>query len=192
MQDWNHLTEIFQPVAGYEGLYEVSNYGNIWSVPRGSTNNRRFGGYLLKQTNGLYPTVSLVKDGVVKNYGVHTLVCRAFHGPKPPDKHVAAHWDGDPKNNRIDNLRWATVAENKADELRHGTRNMRHLHTPEMHEIIRLRAIERQAWPTEKHELAVKLRASGLTYREIGDQLGHSGNTVWQHFHKRSRTLRRK
>lgn len=51
---------------------------------------------------------------------VHPLICEAFHGPKPTPKHHAAHWDGNPRNNNADNLRWATAKENIADKIRHG------------------------------------------------------------------------
>lgn len=52
---------------------------------------------------------------------VHVLVCETFHGPKPTPKHEVAHGDGDPENNRADNLRWATHVENSADMKWHGT-----------------------------------------------------------------------
>jgi hypothetical protein len=48
-------------------------------------------------------------------------VCAAFHGLPPTADHQAAHCDGNPLNNRPDNLRWATPTENHADKKRHGT-----------------------------------------------------------------------
>ena len=62
------------------------------------------------------------KDGRGKTLWVHRVVCEAFHGDPPSPEHEAAHWDGDPGNNRATNLRWATHAENGADMARHGTR----------------------------------------------------------------------
>lgn len=50
---------------------------------------------------------------------IHPLVCEAFHGPKPSPFHEAAHWDGDKKNNRAGNLRWATRKGNMGDMIRH-------------------------------------------------------------------------
>ena len=52
---------------------------------------------------------------------IHRLVCEAFHGEPPSPKHHAAHGDGDMGNNRPENIRWATPAENCADRRRHGT-----------------------------------------------------------------------
>lgn len=49
------------------------------------------------------------------------LVLMAFVGEPPLEKPHAAHWDGDPKNNRLENLRWASAKENEEDKKRHGT-----------------------------------------------------------------------
>jgi hypothetical protein len=51
---------------------------------------------------------------------VHRLMALAFFGPQPTPWHTdVAHWDGDPSNNTIQNLRWATQAENAKDRIRH-------------------------------------------------------------------------
>lgn len=52
--------------------------------------------------------------------GQHVVVCETFHGPRPEGKQVA-HGDGDPLNNRPDNLSWKTPVGNRHDRLRHGT-----------------------------------------------------------------------
>lgn len=54
---------------------------------------------------------------------VHRLVCRAFRGPPPSEKHVAAHSNGIKTDNREINLRWATRSENEEDKILHGTMN---------------------------------------------------------------------
>ena len=69
-----------------------------------------------------YVAISQGPDGV-RNSTVHSLVCHAFHGPRPPGMQVA-HNDGDPANNHASNLRWATPEENIADQRRHGTFNL--------------------------------------------------------------------
>lgn len=51
---------------------------------------------------------------------VHALVCEAFHGLRPSPRHQTAHWNGNPEDNRPENLRWATAQENIADKIRHG------------------------------------------------------------------------
>ena len=100
------------PVAGYEGRYEVSDRGEVRSLPRARTR-----GGILKQSlraNG-YPFVSL--SG--KSTSVHTLVAEAFHGPRPPG-HVVRHLSGDKRDNRAENLAWGTPSENEADKFTQG------------------------------------------------------------------------
>lgn len=52
--------------------------------------------------------------------GIHCIVLEAFVGPRPPGAE-GAHEDGDPSNNRLDNLSWKTRKANQADRIRHGT-----------------------------------------------------------------------
>lgn len=51
---------------------------------------------------------------------VHRVVATVFHGQAPTPRHEARHLDGDPSNNRKDNIAWGTHAENMADMVRHG------------------------------------------------------------------------
>ena len=51
---------------------------------------------------------------------IATLVCTAFHGPRPPGA-VVRHLDGTRTNDHADNLAWGTQRENMADKVRHGT-----------------------------------------------------------------------
>jgi len=123
------MSERWLPVVGYEGLYEVSDLGRVRSLVRYLRGGRgaplrAYGGGILAQNprGGGYPGVSLSKDGKVVTRLVHILVCTAFYGPKPADKDVVAHNDGDPANPKASNLRWATHQENEADKIRHGTK----------------------------------------------------------------------
>lgn len=122
------MSERWLPVVGYEGLYEVSDHGRVRSkdhvvvrsngTPQTITGRIRKAGLAL---HGGYPALRLARDGVKKNFTVHYLVARAFIGPRPSGKEVA-HWDGDPENARLANLRYATPVENDSDKIRHGTR----------------------------------------------------------------------
>lgn len=56
-----------------------------------------------------------------KRFSVHRLVALAFLGPPPTARHQVAHNDGNPGNNTVENLRWATAIENQRDRLLHGT-----------------------------------------------------------------------
>lgn len=64
-----------------------------------------------------YLAVSI--DG--KKQSVHRLVCTAFHGPPPSNRHETRHLDGNGSNNRAENLTWGTSKENTQDKRLHGT-----------------------------------------------------------------------
>ncbi len=119
------MPEMWLPVVGHEGFYEVSDAGRVRSIDRefiradGRRQPRR-GRVLKPSSSGRgYPSVTL-RFGARRT--VHSLVCAAFHGPRPGPRHEAAHWNGDPTDNRSENLRWATQSENQQDSIRHGTK----------------------------------------------------------------------
>ena len=109
-------SELWAPVPGYEGAYEVSTLGRVRSVARvvegrwGLT--RRAGGLLaLHRANGRYFKVSLCRDGKLTQHQVHRLVLLAFVG-KPPAGFVCDHIDHDISNNRLTNLQWLSAVDN--------------------------------------------------------------------------------
>lgn len=117
------MDEIWKPVLGYEGLYEVSNHERVRSISRMVINSngvgeRRSPGKLLKQYMGDvgYYCVTLCKDGVPKKKRVHDLVCSAFHGPRPEGMEVL-HLDGTRTNNMPENLMWGTRSDNMRDPI---------------------------------------------------------------------------
>lgn len=119
-------TERWLPVVGYEGLYEVSDQGRVWSVPRLCLKwdgTRRAGGNILGQHfyRG-YISVTLYRDGKRRNWKVHQLVATAFIGPRPPG-YETRHGPGGRRDNRLVNLSYGTPAENNRDRIRDGTTN---------------------------------------------------------------------
>lgn len=113
-----------RPIPGFEGLYSVTDSGEIWSHDRrASDGSRRIRGRWLKQQVNKaygYREVRLSKDGQARTLGVHRLVALAFLGPCPP-QHVVCHNNGQPGDNRVVNLRYDTRRGNTADMVRHGT-----------------------------------------------------------------------
>jgi hypothetical protein len=115
--------ETWKPVSGFEGLYEVSNLGRVRSLTRTIANGRTFEGVILKaicSNHYGHLKVSLSRNGTSCGRLIHRLVALAFIGPCPPDMECA-HNDGDPTNNRAENLRWDTRKGNHADKREHGT-----------------------------------------------------------------------
>lgn len=98
--------EIYVPVHGTEGRYEVSNFGNVKSVAGG----RRKGGILKQSMRSQkfgYKVVTLCKGKLTQTVNVHRLVAVAFLS-NPDNKRTVNHKDGNKLNNNVENLEWAT------------------------------------------------------------------------------------
>lgn len=118
------MSEIWKDVVGYEGLYQVSDCGNVRGIKRIDSNGIPRGGFVMKPSvncrNG-YLDIGLSKDGKKRRFRVRVLVATAFHGPKPDANSVCRHRDGNKLNLAKDNLAWGTPLENSADRDAHGT-----------------------------------------------------------------------
>jgi HNH endonuclease len=68
-----------------------------------------------------YRVIKLRENRRYAHKGVHVLVLMAFVGPRPSEKHEGCHNDGNPGNDRLDNLRWDTASGNQSDRRKHGT-----------------------------------------------------------------------
>lgn len=116
----HYTSEEWRAVVGFENYYEVSNLGSVRSVIRritritkgGSYQTRPYGGKVLSpkvQDKG-HLEVSLWKKNKGKTKSVHRLVLESFLGPQP--HLVCNHIDGNPGNNKLENLEWCTQKEN--------------------------------------------------------------------------------
>jgi len=111
--------ETWIPIAGYEGLYEVSDLGRVRALPCPTCGNRKAS--IMRGSTTRYPTVQLAIHRVKQARLVHRLVAAAFIGPCPDGQEVR-HLDGNRRNNTLANLAYGTHDENMADQIAHGTR----------------------------------------------------------------------
>lgn len=120
--------ENWKDILGYEGAYQVSDFGNVRSLdrfvnsPHGALRRHR-GRTLAPNINGRrynYLSVQLSVDLKKVRRLIHLLVLETFVGPKPSGME-GCHGDGHVSNNTLKNLRWDTPKANSADKVIHGT-----------------------------------------------------------------------
>lgn len=114
------MKEVYKDITGFEGYYQVSNFGNIKSLDRyiNQINHlvltkRHVKERILKhkiKANG-YPSTHLIKGSIEKYYSVHRLVAIAFI-PNPKHYPEVNHIDGNKENNTFSNLEWCTSKYN--------------------------------------------------------------------------------
>ena len=161
------MSEVWQEIAGSDGVYFVSDLGRVlrkathikWRTKR-ATIERDEPERIMKQRigRGGYPIVSLRIGRKNATFSVHRLVCCAFHGPQP-DGMECAHLDGVPTNPAAQNLRWVTPKENASHRAMHGT----------------LLLGERNHSAKLTREMVSKIRersAIGATLRELASEFG--------------------
>ena len=106
------MSEVWKPIEGWEGRYEVSNMGKVRSLNYHMTGKTK---ELSPITSGKgYLMIGLCRDCKMKWAKVHRLVASAFL-PNPENKPQVNHKNGVKTDNRADNLEWVTDSEN----LRH-------------------------------------------------------------------------
>lgn len=96
------MAEVWRPVVGYEGLYEVSDHGRVRG-PKGLVKP--------KPTNRGYIRTELWRNGSRWRPSIHRLVAEHFIA-NPKQHPQVNHKDGDKSNNAVTNLEWCTASEN--------------------------------------------------------------------------------
>lgn len=160
--------EIWKPVVGFEGLYEVSSAGRVATLTRRNRPLREGAPKSCRRLLKLNPTggphkeyraVTLVDlASRRRRVSVHVLVLEAFVGPRPEDMECC-HNNGIPSDNRLENLRWDTRSNNMADKLRHGTARIGGRHPMAVLTAQDVREIRR-------------LVAAGKTSRQVAEVFG--------------------
>jgi DNA-directed RNA polymerase specialized sigma24 family protein len=161
--------EIWKPIEGYEGLYEVSNLGRvkrlvIWNGHKYIKQERMLNPYKQHANKYYYrAVVKLFKDKIKKDFKVHRLVAQAFI-PNPHNKPNINHKDGNPLNNKVENLEWCTQQEN----IDHA-----------INTDLTIRTIN-----TIDRDTMVEFLNNNYTYDEIAELLGVAKGTVFNYIRK--------
>lgn len=110
-----------KPIPGFPD-YSITQDGKVWSKSRRDRFNRPVLGKWLKPQNSKdgYLHVSLCKKGYKYIRRIHRLVLDTYIGFRPLGK-VSRHLNGNPKDNRLENLVWGTQSENIKDSVKHKT-----------------------------------------------------------------------
>lgn len=121
------MNEIWKDIAGYEGLYQVSNLGRIKSLERYVKHN--YGGLKKVSERILKPdidrreykcsTIRLCKEGTCTKFIIARIVALHFI-PNPYSYPKVLHSNDDPTNNSVENLYWGTSAMNTQDMIKKG------------------------------------------------------------------------
>ena len=155
--------EVWKDIPGYEGKYQASTEGRIRSLDRtievnymGSIKIKRLKGRVLRPSrfNKTGHVSVQLGDGSERKsmpFPVHQLIAFTFIGPRPAGMDVC-HSNGNPVDNRLENLRYDTRSENNKDSSKQGKSNAKI--KPETVRVVRI-------------ELA-----KGKTCRQIADEIG--------------------
>lgn len=156
------MIEQWRQLAG-RPIYEISNLGRLRNVLTG----RFLSGTIVLQPTGKVARLQIVLGlgGSRRCVGIHILVLETFIGPRPSNLD-GCHGDGNPLNNRLDNLRWDTRNGNLADTVRHGTKLV-----GERCNGAKLTAEKVLAMRSERND--------GRTLRYLADRYGVSHSMVW-------------
>ena len=132
------MKEIWKDVKGFEGFYQVSNFGRVRSLDRFRQNGERglckVKGRMLKPykftpkraSGDFYWQVKFSVNGRRKKYNVHRLVAETFI-PNTNRYPCVNHIDGNKQNNHVDNLEWCTYSHNNQHAYDNGLRHAPYL-----------------------------------------------------------------
>lgn len=119
------MIEIWEDIIGYEGRYQISNFGNLKScsremvTPTGQKFMSKESCPKLQNDKDGYRQYNLGKSGKQKTYRIHRLVALHFIS-NPENKEQVNHKNGIKYDNRVENLEWATASENERHSHKNG------------------------------------------------------------------------
>lgn len=173
------MKEIWKDIKGYEGLYQVSNLGNVKGIRRRGS----CGGILkpdIKEFSG-YLRVTLCKNNKTKRFQIHRLVLEAFVGPRPSDNHFGMHKDNNTGNNIYTNLSWGTPQENSDHRTASGNNVSYNLPRGSKHYASKIKEDDIKII-FELHNSGISNKNIALKFNVNPSQIGRILNNLsWKH-----------
>lgn len=158
------MNEVWKPVVGFEGLYEVSNQGRVRSLLISDKHGATSGHCLKAGDVRGYRQVILRKEGRSHSGLVHRLVAMAFVGLPPTPKHQVNHKDLNKSNNVPENLEWVTQTQNNR-------------HAAPLIPRLRGEANHSKLTEDQVREIRRRYAAGGVTQQALADEFGVSNPT---------------
>lgn len=165
----NKEVEIWKPIIGFEGYYEISNFGRVKSLDRISIYRnikRPIKGKILKASINKkhYHHIGLSNNKRIKHFSIHRLVAMHFID-KDDNKYYREinHIDGNPSNNHYSNLEWCSSYENTMHAIKLG------LQKTGKHNKQSIKVIQYYPDMTEKQRFNSMVEAG----KSIGINAGH-------------------
>lgn len=117
------MKEIWKDIEGYEGKYQISNFGRVKSLNYKRANCQK----VLKECVGSkgYLSACLCKNGIAKYYLIHRLVAKSFLD-NPKKYPEINHLDGNKQNNKVNNLEWCTRKQNVEHSIKNKLRKSKY------------------------------------------------------------------
>lgn len=168
--------EIWKDIAGYEGLYQVSEYGNVKSLYYQGKKREK----ILKPTEDDkgYLFVNLWKNRKSKSMKIHRLVAQVFISNfenKPQVNHI----DGCKTNNCISNLEWCTKSENEKHAYKTGLKKAKRGENNGQSKLAEKDVLKiRELYKTGNYLQRELANIFGVSRRNIGDIIN---NKTWKH-----------
>lgn len=156
------LVKEWKPIEGYEGNYEISNYGSVRNVISG----RELKALPLRKG---YLSVNLSKNGKVKRFTIHRLVAKHFLYVTDPDSMVVNHINGNKQDNNLGNLEWTTIKMNTIHAVETGLFKIKGVDNPmsklSEQDILDIRTLYKKGYYLR--EIAPQFNVSEVTISNV-------------------------
>ena len=156
-------------IKGYEGIYQVSEYGKVINIKT----NKEINPWI---NNKGYKCIDLAKDGIRKHMLLHRIVAEAYI-PNPNNYPIVLHKDNNKLNINLDNLKWGTYSENNSQSIQDG---LNKIPTPDNKKDFIFVDKNGNYFPLYCHGLEDVVKVIGYGNTQTGHNLVHRHSQIKQ------------